>query len=145
MTTKKTKRKDTKLESEGAEFLVLGHLLIIGINSYKAYVNYSGYDLIATNPSNNKICKIQVKGRWAIDYDKSFPIKSLESDFIVHVAFNRGFPFYKKNTKDDISEKPPQFYIFPTRTIEKYRKPGKWHKRKNIRYPKLTKYENNIV
>ena len=30
------KRQNTKLESEGAEFLVLGNLLIEGISTYKA-------------------------------------------------------------------------------------------------------------
>lgn len=40
-------RQDTKLESQGAEFLVLGHLLIAGISACKAYVNFSGYDLTA--------------------------------------------------------------------------------------------------
>ena len=45
----KAKRQDTKLESEGAEFLVLGHLLIEGISAYKAYINFPGYDLMAVN------------------------------------------------------------------------------------------------
>lgn len=58
-------RKNTKLESEGAEFLVLGHLLIEGISCYKAYVNFPGYDLTAVNPESRKIARIQVKSRWA--------------------------------------------------------------------------------
>jgi hypothetical protein len=36
------KRLDTRLESEGAEFLVLGNLLIAGIEATKAYRNLKG-------------------------------------------------------------------------------------------------------
>lgn len=43
-------RLDTKLESTGAEFLVLGNLLLQRIPTYKTYTNMPGYDLIATNP-----------------------------------------------------------------------------------------------
>jgi hypothetical protein len=63
MTTEK--RQDTKLESEGAEFLVLGNLLIDGISTYKSYINFPGYDLTAINPDTKKIARIQVKSRWA--------------------------------------------------------------------------------
>ena len=143
MEKEKSKRKDTKLESEGAEFLVLGHLLIMGVNSYKAYVNYPGYDLIATNPEKGKICKLQVKSRWATDYDKSFPIKSLESDFVVHVALNRGYSFSKKNKIDDDGVQSPKYYIIPTKTIAKYRRSGNWNKVKITDIPNYQKYDNN--
>ena len=43
---KKFKRLNTKLEATGAEFLVLGQLLIRGMQAYKSYVNHPGYDLI---------------------------------------------------------------------------------------------------
>jgi len=43
-------RLDTRLESEGAEFLVLGQLLIHRIAAYKTYTNMLGYDLVATHP-----------------------------------------------------------------------------------------------
>ena len=143
--TSKPKRKDTKLESEGAEFLVLGHLLILGINSYKAYVNYPGYDLIATNPEGNKVCRIQVKSRWATDYDKSFPIKSLDSDFVVHVALNRGYSFSKKKLiiEGDTGIKPPIFYIYPIKTVEKYRRSDDWKKIRITDIPNYEKYEDN--
>src|SRR5690348_17990101 len=88
-------RQNTKLESEGAEFLVLGNLLIVGISCFKAYVNFPGYDLVAINPEKSKSARIQVKSRWATNYDKSFPIKNFECDFVVHVALNRGFRFGK--------------------------------------------------
>ena len=62
------KYKNTKLEAEGAEFLVLGNLLINKIASYKTYTNMPGYDLVATNAELNTSAKIQVKrisiGSW---------------------------------------------------------------------------------
>ena len=69
-------RQDTRLESEGAEFLVLGQLLINRIVAYKTYTNMPGYDLVATNPENNSSAKIQVKSRWATKAH-GFPIKIL--------------------------------------------------------------------
>ena len=42
-------RQDTMLESEGAEFLVLGNLLLAGINAFKAYVNFPGYARLQSN------------------------------------------------------------------------------------------------
>ena len=50
---KKRTRKDTKLESERAEFLVLGRLLLEKITAFKTYTNFPGYDLIAPNISTN--------------------------------------------------------------------------------------------
>ena len=91
-------RKDTKLEAAGAEFLVLGCLLIEGVACYKAYINFPGYDLTAVNPETKKVARIQVKSRWATDYDRSFPIKSFECDFVVHVALNRGYASGKKGS-----------------------------------------------
>ena len=57
-------RLDTKLESKAAEFLVLGRLLLERVPTYKSYINYPGYDLIATNPEKNKSVRIQVKSRY---------------------------------------------------------------------------------
>jgi len=58
-------KQDTKLESEGAEFLVLGQLLIRRIATYKTYTNMPGYDLVATNPLRNTSARIQVKSQWS--------------------------------------------------------------------------------
>ncbi len=55
------KRRDTRLEAEGAEFLVVGWLLINGIEAHKTYSKMPGYDLIAVNAKDNKSCRIQVK------------------------------------------------------------------------------------
>jgi hypothetical protein len=54
-------RLDTKLEAEAAEFFVLGHLLLERILAFKAYVNFPGYDLIATDADSNTSARLQVK------------------------------------------------------------------------------------
>lgn len=129
------KRKDTKLESEGAEFLVLGHLLIEGVHCYKAYVNFPGYDLTAVNPKSRKTARIQVKSRWATDYDKSFPIKKFNCDFVVHVALNRGNSFKRRGKR--ISPKPPEFYVLPVEEVKKARgKKSSWNKVRLSKIPK---------
>jgi len=80
-------RLDTKLEAEAAEFLVLGHLLLNRISAFKAYVNFPGYDLIATNADNNSSARLQVKSRYRTDWD-GFIIKNLNCDFVVFVTLN---------------------------------------------------------
>jgi len=142
-TNKKTKKQDTKLESEGAEFLVLGLLLIEGISAYKAYLNFPGYDLTAVNPETKRVARIQVKSRWATDYDTSFPLKSLDCDFVVHVALNRGYRFGKKNNIKDNGIKPPTFYIFPIDIITKARKEIGWNKAQIKRVENLETYIDN--
>jgi hypothetical protein len=84
-------RLDSKLEAKGAEFLVLGNLLIEGIEAHEAYRNAPGCDLIATSPKSGSACRIQVKSRWAPDAN-GFIINNLDSDFViyVYVALNRG-------------------------------------------------------
>lgn len=136
-----TTRQNTKLESEGAEFLVLGLLLIEGISAYKAYINFPGYDLTAINPETRGVARIQVKSRWATDYDNSFPLKNLDCDFVVHVALNRGFRFSKKNNKKDISIKPPTFYVFPVEVLKEIRRESGW---KKVQIKKVADLENYI-
>lgn len=111
-------KKDTRLESEGAEFLVLGHILIEGISCYKAYVNFKGYDLVAVSPETKKTARIQVKSRWQTNYDKSFMIKNFDCDFVVHVALNRGYSFGKKAKGDDTGIKPYECFVFPTHLVK---------------------------
>lgn len=72
MTESDRGRLDSRLEAEGAEFLVLAHLLIEGIQAIKAYTRFPGYDLIAADPEN------------------------LECDFVVLVALNRGFRYRRR-------------------------------------------------
>src|SRR5690606_34596974 len=52
-------RLNSRLEAEGAEFLVLANLLIEGIYTTKAYTRYPGYDLVAADPNNGTSCRIQ--------------------------------------------------------------------------------------
>jgi hypothetical protein len=138
------KRQDTKLESEGAEFLVLGNLLVEGISCYKAYVNFPGFDLTAVNSDTEKIARIQVKSRWAINYDKGFPIKNFGCDFVVHVALNRGYAFGRKATKRNSGIEPPEFYVLPVDAVKKYRnRQDTWGKVYINRIPKIGDYKDN--
>jgi hypothetical protein len=56
-------RQNVQLEAAGAEFLVLGRLLIEGIPAFKSYTNTKGYDIIAANAYKNLSARIQVKSR----------------------------------------------------------------------------------
>jgi hypothetical protein len=111
-------RLDTSLESAGAEFLVLGHLLTEGIQAFKAYTKFPGYDLIATNPEKNRSCRIQVKSRWATDFDGGFIVRNFACDFIVFVALNRGFRYRRKQAGNPDGHQAPQFYIFPVTVVQ---------------------------
>lgn len=139
----KQKKQDTKLESEGAEFLVLGLLLIESISAYKAYINFPGYDLTAVNPESKKVARIQVKSRWATDYDTSFPLKNLDTDFIVHVALNRGYRFGKKNNLKDNGIKSPIFYVFPVDVLKHVRNETGWNKVQIKKVENLESYIDN--
>ena len=86
----KKKRKDTKLVSTGAEFIVLGKLLLHEIQTYKTYVNFEGYDLVSVNPNKNKSAKIQVKSKNFVN-DFSFylnPVEKERPDFYVFCHTN---------------------------------------------------------
>ena len=52
-----------QLTPDGAEFLVLGNLLVRGIYAHKNYINTPDYDVVAINPRNKKVVKIEVKSR----------------------------------------------------------------------------------
>ena len=101
------------LESEGAEFLVCGQLLIEGILTYKTYTRMPGYDLVAINPERGSSARIQVKSRWATDYGGGFLLKNFDCDFVVHVALNRGYRKPKKKHGDDDGKREPYYYVFP--------------------------------
>jgi hypothetical protein len=140
---RQSKRQDTKLESEGAEFLVLGNLLIQGILCYKAHVNYPGFDLIAVNPDTQKTARIQVKSRWASDYDKGFPIKNFDCEFVVHVALNRGYKVRKLMEISDNGVRSPNFYIFPVEIVKEYRSNDGWGKVFINKIPDIVQYQDN--
>jgi len=104
-------RQNTHLESEGAEFLVLGNLLTLGIPSYKTYTNMPGYDITATNPEKNRSARIQVKSRWRTGAG-GFIIKNFNCDFVVVVLLNRG-------SKDGTAKVlAPEFYVFPVAMVK---------------------------
>ncbi len=129
-------RQDTRLESEGAEFLALGQLLIHRILAYKTYTNMPGYDLVAVNPDTHKSARIQVKSRWRTGA-LGFPIKNLDSDFVVAVFLNRG----SKDNKKEIL--PPKFYIFPIQLIIDAPRSVDWGKVSIKSIPEYECYENN--
>lgn len=95
------KRKDIKLEAEGAEFLVLGHFLLNRNFAFKAYVNFPGYDLITADAENNSSTRIQVKSRYQTNWD-GFIINNFDCDFVVLEALNRGYTKPRKNGDEGI-------------------------------------------
>ena len=99
-------RQDTTLEAEGAEFLVLGQLLLQRIATYKKYTNMPGYDLVATNPATNMSARIQVKSRWRTGAP-FFLIKNFDCEFVVAVCLNRG----KKGGGGDV--RAPDYFVLP--------------------------------
>jgi hypothetical protein len=97
---------NTKLESEGAEFLVLGQLLIRKIPASKAYTNQPNYDLVAYSPKTDKSATIQIKARWSKKATQ-FPVGKLRSDFVVLVALNRD-----PDGQEALAEEP-EYYVLP--------------------------------
>ena len=128
-------RKDTKLEPEGAEFLVLGNLLIHGIATYKTYTNMAGYDLVAVNPERNTSAKIQVKSRWATGAG-GFLIKNFDCDFVVVVLLNRGSKSGKKAVL------PPKFYVLTADQARRAVRGGNWSKVLFRDIPDMDDYES---
>jgi hypothetical protein len=142
MEVEKAKRMDTKLESEGAEFLVLGNLLIQDIPSYKTYTNMPGYDLVATSPEKNSSVRIQVKSRYQTNWD-GFIINNLDADFVVLVTLNRGIPNRKKKFPEEVNVREPNFYVFPMDYVLKIRdEENSWGKITKKRMIEFERYEN---
>lgn len=117
---KTTKRQDTRKESEGAEFLVLGMLLIRGLPAFKDYRNTPGYDLIVAKPRIPAIT-IQVKSRWRTNAN-GFIINQFDSDFVVVCLLNRG------NKSGKVKEKAPEFFVFPTEVLKSVKRGDKFGK-----------------
>ena len=134
-------RLDTKLESAGAEFLVLGNLLIQGTSAYKTYQNFPGYDVVAVSSDKNKVAKIQVKSRYQTGWN-GFIINNFDCDFVVLVALNRG---YKKSQKSGESGiKNPDYYIFPIKYIHQLRdNKNNWGKINKSRMIGYLDYKDN--
>ena len=137
---KEKQRLDTKLEAEAAEFLVLGHLLLNKISAFKAYVNFPGYDLIATDADKNSSARLQVKSRYRTDWD-GFIINNFKCEFVIFVTLNRGYGTPKKNGESGIM--PPDFYILPIAWVESVRDPAnKWGKIIKKRLAGIAEYKD---
>lgn len=78
---------------------------------------FPGYDLVAVNPDNSRSARIQVKSRWATNYDRSFLIKNFDCEFVVHVALNRGYRFGKTAKEGKTEIRAPDFYVFPVAVV----------------------------
>ncbi len=118
-------RRDTRLEAEAAEFLVLGALLLERIPTYKTYTNMPGYDLVATNPDTNRSARIQVKSRWRTGAPFFLIKEGFEKtcDFVVAVRLNRG-----KKGGDTGDQLPPEYFVLPVDVAESIHRPGPWSK-----------------
>lgn len=112
-------RLNSRLEWQGAEFLVLAHLLIEGIEAYKPYVNHPAYDLVALNPNGKNLARISVKSRWATNRAGHFPLNSLDCDFVVHVALNRGER--RRGNMIDDQVQAAQMYVLPIEVCRRVR------------------------
>jgi len=130
------KRLNTHLESEGAEFLVLGQLLLHRIAAYKTYTNMAGYDLVATDPEANTSAKIQVKSRWRTGAT-GFPISKFECDFVVAAFLNRG----SKDGKKEILA--PEYYVIPIDLIRNLPRDERWNKVDLKQLPDRERYREN--
>jgi hypothetical protein len=100
---------DTQLEHAGAQFLVLGELLVRGVETHKTYLNTTGYDLVASNGEDHRSCRMQVKCQTFADADRSIPLENPHCDFIVVVRLNIG---RGKRTKGIDTAR--EFFIIPT-------------------------------
>jgi len=130
-------RQDTKLEAEGAEFLVLGQLLLQRIPTYKTYTNMAGYDLVAINPETNRSARIQVKSRWKTGAP-FFLIKSFDCEFVVAVRLNRG-----KKVGGTGRVLPPDYFVLPVEIVKSVHRPGTWSKVVFREIADLEKYKEN--
>lgn len=129
-------RQDTQLQAAGAEFLVLGHLLIEGIPAFKSYTNMKGYDLVVVNPDTNRSARIQVKSRWKTKAD-GFIINNFDCDFVVVALLNRG----SKDGKAD--SRPPEFYVLPVDVAKGLPRTEGWGKVSFSKFPELHSYRDS--
>lgn len=115
------KRFNTKLFSEGAEFLVLSKLLLARIETYKVYENQEGYDLISINAKKNLSAKIQVKSK-NFKNDSSFYLNKdskIKSDFYVLAQTNSLTRDYKVIPDNESS---PNLFVLDLKTVNMYKR-----------------------
>jgi len=131
----KVPRQNTQLEAAGAEFLVLGQLLIAGIHAFKGYTNSKGYDVIAANPDQNLSVRIQVKSRWRTGAE-GFIINQFDCDFVVLVLLNRG----SKDGKADVRQ--PEYFVIPVEIAQALPRSEKWGKVSFSSFPDREHYRD---
>jgi len=132
---KRLKRQDTRIESEGAEFLVLGQLLIRGIPAYKTYTHQPGYDLVVLNPDRHRSGRISVKSRWRTGA-VNFLLKNKDCDFVIIAKLNRG-------SKDGNGKVyPPEYFILPIAVLEGVYESEGWHQIKFSSIPNFKTYQD---
>jgi hypothetical protein len=129
-------RQNTKLESEGAEFLVLGNLLRLGIPAYKAYTNMKGFDITAMTHDHKHSIRIQVKSRWATNAS-GFIIKDVDCDFVIFCRLNRGSKKQNDNTKH------PEYFILPAMVVMNAPRSKNWGKLNLSAIPNNAHYKDN--
>jgi len=128
-------RQNTQLEATGAEFLVLGQLLVAGIPAFKSYTNFKGYDLTATNADRKRSVRVQVKSRWRTGAE-GFIIQSIDCDFVVVVLLNRG-------SRDGRAEvRPPEFFVIPAKVARALPRSRTWGKVNFSDFPQLQQYRD---
>jgi hypothetical protein len=106
-------RDDTTFEAAAAELLVVGMIMIEGIQAFRAYGNQPGYDVMVINPKTQKSLKVQVKSRVAVDSGQ-FKIGNTDFDFVVFVRLNRGTKAERKGASNEVaSKRAPEFFVVP--------------------------------
>jgi len=126
-------RQNTQLEAAGAEFLVLGHLLIEGIHAFKSYTNNKGFDLVAVNAEKKLSVRVQVKSCWRTRAE-GFIINNFDCDFVVIALLNRG----SKDGKADAQ--PPEYFVIPVDVVQALPRTKGWGKVNFANFPKLQSY-----
>ncbi len=125
-------RQNTRLEAQGAEFLVLGQLLVAGIPAYKMYVNTPGYDVLAVSPDAKRVARVSVKSRWSASA-RGVLINNFDSDFVVIVKLNKGAP----------EPVPVEYFVIPTEHLSTLKRSAPpWGKLNFSTIPNFRSYIN---
>lgn len=60
--------------------------------------------------------RIQVKSRWATDYDGGFLIRNFDTDFVAFVELNRGYRYSRKG-RSESGRKARRVFVFPVSVV----------------------------
>ena len=115
-----SKRLNSVLESKGAKYLALGHLLIEAIPSDLIGERNQGHDIISVNPEDDRSCRIKVKSRWSALGSHKVYFRSLDFDFAVIVLLNRCNPHGRRAREDPSGVEPPDLYIVPVAEVARF-------------------------